>query len=46
MAKRVPYLADYATVASAAGLVARFLCPALTEIATSQTWNPEALTWE
>ena len=43
MARRVPYLAEYTAVASAAALVAGFVCPVLTEVSNSLTWNPEAL---
>ena len=46
MAKRVPYLDGYTTVADAVELVATFVCPALTQVSNSQTWNPETLAWE
>lgn len=46
MARRVPYLADYTSVASAAELVAGFIDPALAGASRSKSWNPDALTWE
>lgn len=46
MARRIPYLTDYSTVPVAATLVSSFVCPAMTEVSNSKTWNPEALNWE
>jgi hypothetical protein len=46
MARRVPYLTEYTAVASAAALVSSFVCPVLTDVSSSLTWNPEDMDWE
>lgn len=45
MAKTVPYCSDYATVELAAGLVMRFIEPALDGNVDGKTWSHEHLDW-
>lgn len=45
MARPVPYLANYATIAAATELTGEFIEPALTGMSISKSWTPDALSW-